>query len=393
MNNTPIIKHGYYKVNGQIFLKKIPALLHANLTKADVTWHFNNEILDNVDWTVEPTLSLDQLYGLRAKQIREEFDYVILMLSGGSDSTNVFNSFLNNKVHIDEVVASAPLSGLNNWKVDPENKHKTEIVSETFLAQLPLVNQIITRHPNIKVTVNDYFDDLLKLNPDTWVQEQCGHWLHPTGVARHSLMKLTHVRDLAERGKKVAIVYGTDKPLICRNENGDLYTNITDAATTIPTSPFEDAYPNVESELFYYSGSLPELMIKQAHAVCKWLYKPENKYVKNLMWDKSKSWAFNSSGERHGKYERAIVPCIYPSLITTNVYQADKGGSGMIGASEIDHWVYKLHGNNEIIQSIGSAIGRFVDTLDRKYMFSDDRDGFAKYFNSWKIGHESLFSS
>ena len=106
---------GYYQVNNTKFTNKIQAILEAQKTLAEVTWDYYSNTFNQVEWNKEPQIDLDSLYRLRAQQIRNQYDYVIVMCSGGADSTNVIRSFLNNGIHVDEVVASAPISGLNNW--------------------------------------------------------------------------------------------------------------------------------------------------------------------------------------------------------------------------------------------------------------------------------------
>ena len=64
MNNL-----GYYKVNNKIFFEKIEAILYANQTLSDIEWFIHDETFSKVDWTVEPTTSLDEFYRIRAQQI------------------------------------------------------------------------------------------------------------------------------------------------------------------------------------------------------------------------------------------------------------------------------------------------------------------------------------
>ena len=107
---------GYYKVGTEIFLEKVPAMLRAQQLKVNMEWIFNDTVFRAINWTIEPTTTLDEFYKIRAKQIREEFDYILMFCSGGADSTNMFHAFVNNGLHIDEVVGSAPISGLRDWK-------------------------------------------------------------------------------------------------------------------------------------------------------------------------------------------------------------------------------------------------------------------------------------
>lgn len=388
-------KLGYYKVGSHIFYNKLQAILYANPTRADITWHFNNEIFDSYDWTNEPAVSLDVIYAERAKQIREQFDYLIIMASGGADSTNVIYSFLNNNIHVDEIIAAAPLSGLKNWNINLTDKSANNTVSETMVAQIPLINKISNSHPNIKITIHDYFEDILKMKTDEWIYESSAHWIHFSGSTRHSLDKFTHIRDMAEAGKKIGVIYGIDKPIICRAESGNLYTVVMDPVVNVVTPHFKDRYPNVESVLFYYSPDMPELMIKQAHEVCRWVYRPENAHAKSVLWDKSKSHAFNTNVERGSNWQRVIIPGIYPSIRDQyRVWQAAKQGLGFRGGFQIDNWILQMYGQEKFVQMVESDLKLFIKKIDMKYIISEDKaDGFIRFYHYWKIGHESKFIS
>ena len=385
-------KLGVYTVNNKIFDNKISAILYANETLSDIEWNFNRSILDHINWTVEPNESMSTLYAARAKQIRDENDYVILMTSGGADSTNMAYSFLNNNIKVDEIVSAAPFSGLNNWKFDRSDTTYHGMISETKFAQIPLMEKISKSHPDIRITLHDYFEDIITLKTDEWLYDQLGHWIHLSGGTRHSLDKINHIKNIAESGKKIAVVYGIDKPVICRTASGNLYTVLMDTATTIVTPHFKDKYPNVESIFFYYAADMPNIMVKQAHELCKWMYKPENSYSKNLMWDIAKPPEFNNHPLRGSRWQRSIVSCIYaPTIEHQFMWQADKAGPhGIMGGKKIDSWMYTLHNDTKMIQMIESDTKLLTRHINDKYFINRDL-GFVMYTNYWKIGHESNF--
>jgi hypothetical protein len=387
MNN----KLGYYKVGEHIFYNKLQAILYANPTKADITWHFNNEIFDKYDWTIEPPMSLDMLYAERARQLREQFDYIIIMASGGADSTNVIKSFLDNNIRIDEIVAAAPVSGLKNWKINLNDKSANNMITETMVSQLPLLDSLSKTHPNIKLTVHDYFQDILEMKTDSWIYESASHWIHFSGATRHSLDKFPHIKKIAESGKKIGVIYGIDKPIICRGTAGNLHTVIADPVVNIICPHFKDKYTNVESVLFYYSPDLPELMIKQAHEVCRFNYRPENSRTRELLWDKSKSNEFNTSVERGSAWQRSIIPCIYPAVKERfGVWQSIKQGMGFKGGFQMDNWIIQLHGQEKFVQMVDSDLRLFMKNIDNKYKHAGN-DGFVRFYLHWKIGHEDNF--
>ena len=336
MNNL-----GYYKVNNKIFFEKIEAILYANQTLSDIEWFFHDETFSKVDWTVEPTTSLDEFYRLRAQQIRDNYDYVIVMCSGGADSTNVVKSFLDNGIHVDEIVASAPISGLNNHVYNNKNTDAGNTMSETKYAQLPLLDEISTKYPNVKITLNDYFYDIVNYKTDEWIYK-CGEWIHPTSASRYNLEKFTHIKNLAESGKRIGIVYGIDKPVIVQDEDNNIQYVMSDLAVNVPRPPFDIAYPNVEIVLFYWAAEMPLMMVKQSHVLTKWLYNPENARVKCYMRNNAVAdyTTFEQNRLRHSVYERAIVPCIYPTTHRL-IFQGQKPTRMFLG--EHDDWFYKLH--------------------------------------------------
>jgi hypothetical protein len=262
-----------------------------------------------------------------------------------------------------------------------------------MMAQMPLMDKISKSHPNVKITIHDYFDDILKMKTDEWIYESSAHWIHFSGSTRHSLDKFSHIKDMAEAGKKIGVIYGIDKPIICRGESGNLYTVVMDPVVNVVTPHFKDRYPNVESVLFYYSPDMPELMIKQAHEVCRWIHRPENAHAKSVLWDKSKSLQFNANVERGSNWQRSIIPCIYPNTRDQhNVWQAAKQGLGFRGGFQIDNWILQIYGQEKFVQMVESDLKLFIKKIDMKYIISEDKaDGFIRFYHYWRIGHESEF--
>ena len=99
-------KLGYYTVGDVEFDSKIKACIYAQTNNQDVVWHFNNEIFEKYSWHIEPEKSLDELYDLRARQLRESYDYIMLSFSGGSDSNQIAESFMRQGLLIDEIIVN-----------------------------------------------------------------------------------------------------------------------------------------------------------------------------------------------------------------------------------------------------------------------------------------------
>lgn len=395
---------GFYLVNNIKYTNKIQAVLEAQKTLADITWDFHSSVFEKIDWAVEPNLSLDALYKMRAQQIRNQYDYVIVMSSGGADSTNVIKSFLNNGIHIDEIVAGAPVSGLNNWNWNDKDHSVNNTISETKYALYPLLNEISTNHPNVKITFNDYFEHILRYKTDEWLYN-CQDWINPVVNAKSRLDKFKHIVDLAEQGKRIGIVWGIDKPALRYDKEGNICIIISDMGVNVADAAFDKNYPNVDRVLFYWTPDFPEIMIKQAHVISKVAHKPENTWLKELIqkvglgnpiwWQPSETTAETNTNNLHttkkNNYQRGIVPIIYSNI--SDVFQCQKHNSTFMPPQH--NWFYTLHKDTLIYQMIDSDFRLFYKNLNKKYLKIDKSGniiGFKTFIQRYKIGHYTKFT-
>jgi hypothetical protein len=403
---------GYYTVNNQSFgTNKVAAVLEAQKTGADVEWNFHDSVFNAVDWQVEPELSLDQLYKLRAHQIREQYDYVIVFCSGGADSNNVIRTFMDNDIHVDEVVAMIPESGLNNWNWNEKNPSPLNLMSETKYAQYPILNEITVRKPTTKITVLDTFDSMLSNNSDEWIFETEGGMIDMTNFKYGKLDTLPYLVDMAERGVKIAAVWGTDKPIVVFADDGRVGLLLVDNPVYLPKYPFKNVYPNVDRVLFYWSQDMPELLVKQGHVVARELSKPENaKIYKACMDQRTVALtrpAVNSSDDilanikiidndavnRYSPatvYQRGIVPFIYPSTHNDSLFQVHKFDAVQTFLPAYASWVPTLHNNARVMQMIESDFKLFYSSLSPKYLNST-KTGFNSCFKKYLLGYKINF--
>jgi hypothetical protein len=396
---------GYYTVNGQVFTDKIHAILEAQKTSAKIDWYFYKEKFEKANWLVEPELSIDTLYKLRAQQIRDTYDYVIVLCSGGADSTNAVCSFLNNGIHVDEVVSMIPESGLKNWEWSNTDTSVTNTISETKYALFPLLNEIAVKHPNVKITINDYFEDIINYKTDEWIY-QSGDWISPVSATKGSLDKFKHLVDMAEQGKRIGVVWGVDKPSLRYIEGGDIIVSIHDRSVNVGRPPFKTPYPNVDRVLFYYAPDLPELIVKQCHMVSKYIHKKENLWISNLLKELSiyptkkvitETNQFglpkvdiikNQPTSPKSKFFRAMNPILYPTTYDHSTFQCDKSSGGFMG---LQHgWLYKLHSDSMAMQLLESDFKAFYSKINPIYL-TTDRTGFAIHSMKFKIGSYKQF--
>ena len=379
---------GHYIVDGKVFNDKIQAILYANENKRHIDYNFFKEVFGVLHWNNEPETTLDEFYKIRAQQLRDKYDYLIAFCSGGADSCQMALSFLKNNIPLDEIYAAAPIKGLKNFQANDQNNYATNIVSETFYAQMPFLEQVRSSYPEVKITVNDYFEDMLDYKEDDWLFRS-SDWLHPTTVARYSLEKFNHIKKLVDQGKKVAALYGNNKPHVAIND-GKFICAIEDLSLNVARPAFLEH--DVTLEPFFTTPDLPLLLIKQAWAVRKWAAEPNQDLRISMLKFKSdfRKGAIPRWNDRpwnNGFYERAIVPVIYPTL-NYNYFQALKPGYQIL--SDMDSWFYDLHKNTTTYQMIISDVSNFLRSIDAMYFKDTVKSGFRVYSNIYQFGPDLL---
>jgi hypothetical protein len=266
---------GYYSCDGKIFETKLQAMLYANPKNLSITWHFNDNEYNSYNWSVEPEQNLDTLYDLRARQIREQYDYVILSYSGGSDSNNILESFLRQNLFIDEIIT--------NWALDASSKFIVcdKTVTDTWnnnaefhLHTTHRLEYIRNKSPKTKISVLDtsrnIIDGLLNGCDANWVETK-NDVFNVTGAFQYNPLFFSEVRKRFDGLGRVAYVIGVEKPkLMIRNNS--LYMYFIDKGSSI--APVKDSvteYSNITPVLFYWSPDTCDMLAKQAHTVYKYI--------------------------------------------------------------------------------------------------------------------------
>lgn len=266
-------KLGYYECDGKIFRSKMKALVYANADNKKVNWKFNNEIFDSCDWSLEPEETLKELYFKRARELREKYDYIIISFSGGSDSNNVVESFLQQGLHIDEIVS--------NWSFDisesfldfsGNNRNASNNNAEFKLNTTHRIESIRLRSPNTKITVNDtskfLLNSLMMKDDPSWIEDR-NDVVNVTGVINYNMLYHSQIRKTLDKNIKIGFIVGIDKPRL-KIQNNKLYLFFQDKAVNMTTiNEHLIDYTNTNVELFYWDPSCVDMLKKQAHTIRK----------------------------------------------------------------------------------------------------------------------------
>jgi hypothetical protein len=364
-------KLGFYIVNGQKYHNKIQALIEATNHKAHPVWNFNQKTFECQDWCADPLETISELYRMRAQQLRDQYDYIILNLSGGADSTTALYSFVNNGIFIDEVIVRHPQNGLKNLTVTDNTTVADNAYSEWKFAAVPLLDWLRGASPNTKITIHDYSDHLQKPQyEEDWVF--LGRdYLHPGIVSRYKY-DIDWLKSVYESHTKVCMLFGIDKPRICIR-NGSYYLYFLDIQANTAVSEIKE-YDNIETEFFYWTPDLPKIVIKQAHMIVDWFESQKNPAIKTLL-----RWP-NKDVSQRTTYEMIVKTIIYPDY-DFNTFQTAKPTSCF--ETEIDFWFYKnFQGTRswQIWQKGLEFVKSNIDSQWFNYRFQN-KDGFVGFIS------------
>lgn len=261
--------HGCYECGGQLFHSKLQAILHdERYQPADgVRFKFNDEIYSQYNWSIEPTETLEQLYLRRAIELREKYDYLVLHFSGGNDSCQILETFVDNNIKIDEIfIRGSIASSVKEKNNDPRNSY-----AEIFFQSVPLAEMVKAQHwPDLKIRVLDVIPYTLKAwadNPN-WIDSHEFNHFTPSVMWRMDYDELCpDYKQLTDAGLTIGHITGIEKPGIAY-ENGKYIVRFLDKliAHHMPKSRRDNQMP-LYIEPFFWSKSTAPLIIKQAHAI------------------------------------------------------------------------------------------------------------------------------
>jgi hypothetical protein len=267
---------GYWSVNDSIyFFNKFEALRYASSLKStSVKYHYFDDFYNNLNWSIEPTETLDNLYKLRAQNLRDKYDYLVLSFSGGADSTNVLNTFVKNGIHLDEVFTSYPKSLMEkiHTKFDKNQRFHGDSPFEYYEAVLPRLKQLEKENPKTTITDLDITESALEyvLTGNLPELSHAG-WPPTIPIVGTYMPAYKRLRELSEEGKKVCWITGNDKPRLTflpkEQKFATYFQDISFTHGALSDFALSGFRPNVEN--FYYNQDIPEITIKQCLLIIK----------------------------------------------------------------------------------------------------------------------------
>ena len=223
INNDPD-KFGFYQVGNKKTYSKYEAL-----EWGEPIWNFNDEIFSIFDWTKEPETDLWTLYKQRCEQIRRQYDYCVLFYSGGSDSHNILNAWLETGLPLDEIATF--------WDYPSSEDQDNFINAEVVKVVLPHIKQL-----KEKIKFKFRLIDLTSLSLKAFdvlghdIEYNCNYHVRATTFGTYMFRTfIKEYRDIIDSGKKLCFIWGKEKPTVSI-KNGNFYFNFIDNNLLIPFS-------------------------------------------------------------------------------------------------------------------------------------------------------------
>jgi len=368
---------GYYQVGDKKFIYKIPALIEATKTKADVRWNFHRSVFDKVRWNQSFGTDLRTLYGRRARQLREKYEHLTLHYSGGSDSYTVLRSFIDNKIKLDEIYVRWPIKATENmYKANSLDKRPSNILSEWDLVIKPDLDYLKIYHPEIKITVHDWSDDLHSIEtfPEGLIETVGADWLNFGSFIKHRLTSDSEKQWFDK--KTTASIFALDKCQIMK-KGSNAYLYFSDSPLNITSRKDK----NVEA--FYWSPDLPEIALEQAHALLNYFNtRPE---LHKLIDADSPERALPENVKCLDSIIRSLI---YPDW-NPNKFQANKPQDSIF--MENDAWMFETFNDTRTMDSWQWNIDNLMSQIDKKYFRFNQKNlitGMIRFISPlYKIGN------
>ena len=318
--------NGYYLYNEVPFGtadEVLYSIIKNNDSSPNLRLWFHDELFSKINWTQEPIDTLENLYIARAKQLREQYDYLILQFSGGSDSSQVLQTFLRNNIFLDEIRSYYPIKIAKRFSdtILYNDRHNSlGYYWEYFGACLPQLKIVAEKSPKTKINVIDYSeryvndlkkDNVVTDNKNAFIltsplrasENEDGSWWN---IIRN-IVTQKNLED-TEKIKKtnIAVILGAEKPKFTIIDKS-LYFNFTSFGRS--TAAIQPTYSNNKytEEFFYWTPNFPLIPIKQSHVILNFLNM--NNSVMNLFI----SIMLNNKIEKIKFYESVLMKkIIYP---------------------------------------------------------------------------------
>lgn len=354
---------GYYLVDNKKYYNKPLAMIAASQSNKELTWVFNDDVYRRANWFEPIEESLNSIYHRRAQQLRDQYDYLVLYYSGGADSINILHAFIDNDIFLDEIVMQLPEPMRTTF--DPRDTSMGNIYSELEFAGIPHLNKF--RHlinPKTKIRYQDFAKPVLELlKRDDWaLTNPLGTNICISGIGRQYVqLSEEHILKLCETGISVAQILGVDKPLVGHDEHGYFAYFLDVSAMHAPpvTASQAEIFKNhYHTEFFYWTPSMPEIVVKQAQEIKKFYEShPQGEQI-----------AAQSTKIHISHFKKILHPIIYPEYVKVD-FETEKPSSKIV--RPMDAWFWEI-ADKKTVNNYTDVIKHLKQKVAPHYFINND---------------------
>ena len=231
----------YYTCNNKIFYNPYLAYYEQYKTGKSIEFYCYDDEYDLLDWTQEPEQSFETLMDGHAINLRNKYEKIILPWSGGTDSHTIYNVFVRNKLHIDEIIICTDGITTTNKYIDWMQKYHQDKTTKISVFEADV---------NIKKTIFD--EEIDKI--EDWAFENKSNMPKLGLLGTGAFFDVYALRNYS--AYRYAVVMGYEKPFVYFKD-GNWYFRQSDNIMG-PVS----GRPNLEC--FFME---PVINLKQCHMV------------------------------------------------------------------------------------------------------------------------------
>lgn len=253
----------FYADDGTKFNSKIAAVEYALKMQQEVKFYFYDDVYSKVDWKKELPHELNYYYKQQALRLRDKFDYLILAYSGGSDSTNILETFVYNDIKLDKIISVGAFSKDPFWGSD-EN-HNGEIYHNV----IPCIKKMGLENITEIIDYTKYLDDENFKNLSVFSLGK--NWVYDIGAffSVHNFFWRDAEKIIVPKewkNKKVGLILGSDKPILHKISD-KRFISFSDACVTQYGNSL--GFENTERVAFYWDPEFTDVIVKQTQELKK----------------------------------------------------------------------------------------------------------------------------
>jgi len=248
-----------------------------NQLQTELQFCFNEGVFRHIDWSIEPEMSLKELYKMRCQQLRDTYDYLILSYSGGADSHEILCTFLENGIFLDEVqtVHYSKLTNKFDKNVLLQDKAIQQLLEYDYVV-VPMLDKIRAKSPATKITTLDISDNIVDdVTSKKFDFMGMGKFstnatfLKQTTPFARNFFQQHHNSKAFNPKKKTAFIRGVEKPNLEINSNILKFRFSDVSMHTVRMMQLGEVDEIYTIENFFWTPDIPLIPIKQCHVLKK----------------------------------------------------------------------------------------------------------------------------